>query len=80
MTMFLPLPLSATSGRTETFLQVGYIVLTGNGCVSTLTSPEKPTDPHLWPIISVDEKHYNHWWHGKKNYATYNKHVSLIHS
>jgi hypothetical protein len=44
-----------------------------------ITSPKKPTDPHLWLIVSFDEKHYNHWWHGKKNYATYNKHVSLIH-
>jgi hypothetical protein len=47
--------------------------------VCPLASPEKPTGPHLWPIIPVDEKHYSHWWHEKKNYATYNKHVSLIH-
>jgi hypothetical protein len=33
MTLFSPLPLSAISGRTETFLHVGSIVLTGNGCV-----------------------------------------------
>jgi hypothetical protein len=46
--------------------------------VCLLASPEKPTDPHLWPIVSVDKKHYNHWWHEKKNYATYNKHASLI--
>jgi hypothetical protein len=27
--------------------------------VCPLASPEKPTSPHLWPIVSVDEKHYN---------------------
>jgi hypothetical protein len=27
--------------------------------VCPLASPEKLTDPHLWPIISVHEKHYN---------------------
>jgi hypothetical protein len=47
--------------------------------VCPLASPKKPTGPHLWPIVFVDEKHYNYWWHGKKNYATYNKDVSLIH-
>jgi hypothetical protein len=47
--------------------------------VCLLASPEKPIGPHLWPIVSVDEKHYNHWWHEKKNYATYNKHTFLIH-
>jgi hypothetical protein len=34
--------------------------------VCPLASPRKPTGPHLRPIISVDEKHYNHWWHGKR--------------
>jgi hypothetical protein len=33
MTMFLPLPLSATLGQTKTFLLVGSIVFTGNGGV-----------------------------------------------
>jgi hypothetical protein len=31
-----------------------------------LASLEKPTDPHLWSIVSIDEKHYNHWWYGKR--------------
>jgi hypothetical protein len=56
----------------------GSIVLTGNGCVPPV-SLEKTIGPHLCPIVHVNEKHYNHWWHGKKNYATYNKHVSLFH-
>jgi hypothetical protein len=43
-----------------------------------LASPKNSTDPHLWLIVSVDEKHYNQWWHGKKNYATLSKHISLI--
>jgi hypothetical protein len=47
--------------------------------VRPLASPEKSIDPHLWSIVYVDEEHYNHWWHGKKNYATCNKHVYLIH-
>jgi hypothetical protein len=25
-----------------------------------LAFPENATGPHLWPIVSVDEKHYNH--------------------
>jgi hypothetical protein len=78
MMMSLLLLLSAISGRTKTFSHATSIVLTGNGYVSTCI-PEKPTDPHLWPIVPVNEKHYNHWWHEKKNCATYNKHVSLIH-
>jgi hypothetical protein len=47
--------------------------------VCPLTSSEKSSGPYLWPIVSIDEKHYNHWWHGKKDYATCNKNVSLIH-
>jgi hypothetical protein len=35
MGMFLPLPLSATFGRTRTLLLAISNVLTGNGCVST---------------------------------------------
>jgi hypothetical protein len=38
MMMFLSLPLSTTLGRTKTFLLVGSIVLTGNGCVSAIIS------------------------------------------
>jgi hypothetical protein len=75
MMVSLSLPLSATSGRTKTLLLVGSTEMV----VYPLASPEKPIGPHLWPIVFVDEKHYNHWWHRKKNYATYNKHVSLIH-
>jgi hypothetical protein len=41
-------------------------------------SPEILIDPHLWPIVPIYEKHYNHWWNGKMNYGTCNKHVSLI--
>jgi hypothetical protein len=59
MTMFLPLPLSATLGQTKTFLHASYIVLQ-EMVVCSLASPEKPTDTHLWPIVSVNEKHYNH--------------------
>jgi hypothetical protein len=33
MMVFLSLPLSATLDRTKTFLHLGSIVLTGNGCV-----------------------------------------------
>jgi hypothetical protein len=76
--MSLLLPLSAISGRTKIFLRAISIVLIGN-VVCPLASPEKPTGPHLWPIVPVDEKHYSHWWHEKMNYATYNKHISLIH-
>jgi hypothetical protein len=25
-----------------------------------LAFPNKSTDPHLWPIVYVDEKRYNH--------------------
>jgi hypothetical protein len=60
MMMSLLLPLSAISGRTKIFLHAISIVLTGNGC-GPLASPEKPIDPHLWPIVPVDEKHYSHW-------------------
>jgi hypothetical protein len=38
MTMPLPLPLSAISGRTKTFLHVSSTVLIGKGCVSTCIS------------------------------------------
>jgi hypothetical protein len=31
-----------------------------------LAFPENSTGPHLWPIVFVDEKHCNHWWHGKR--------------
>jgi hypothetical protein len=44
-----------------------------------LASPENSFDPRLWPIVSIDEKHYNHWCHRKKNYVTCSKHISLIH-
>jgi hypothetical protein len=44
-----------------------------------LATNENSIDPHLRPIVSFDEKHYNHWWHGKKNYATYSNHIFLIH-
>jgi hypothetical protein len=44
-----------------------------------LASPGNSTDPHLWPIVSADEKHYNHCGMRKKNCATYNKHIHLIH-
>jgi hypothetical protein len=47
--------------------------------VCPLASPENSINPPLWPIVSIDRKHYNHWWHGKKNYATCSKHVFLIH-
>jgi hypothetical protein len=43
MTMFLPLPLSATLGRTKTFLLVGSIVFTGNGCVYLHLMTSQPT-------------------------------------
>jgi hypothetical protein len=47
--------------------------------VCPLASPKNSTDPHLCSIVYVDEKRYNHRWHGKKNYATCSKHISLIH-
>jgi hypothetical protein len=78
MMISLLLLLSAISGQTKTFLHATSIVLTGMA-VCPLAFPEKPIYPHLWSIVPVDEKHYSHWWHEKKNYATYNKHVSLIH-
>jgi hypothetical protein len=78
ITMSSPLALLATSGRTNTSLRwVLWYWQEMTAC--PLASPKKPTGLHLWPIVSVDEKHYNHWWHGKNNnYVTYNKHVSLI--
>jgi hypothetical protein len=39
MTMFLLLPLSATSGRTKTSLHVGSIVLTRNGSKGNRVKP-----------------------------------------
>jgi hypothetical protein len=56
MMVSLSLPLSATSGRTKTLLLVGSTEMV----VYPLASPEKPIGPHLWPIVFVDEKHYNH--------------------
>jgi hypothetical protein len=47
--------------------------------VCPLASPENSADPHLWQIVSIDEKCYNHLWHAEKNYATCSKHISLIH-
>jgi hypothetical protein len=34
--------------------------------VCLLASPEKTTDLHLWPIVFIAEKYYNHSWHGKR--------------
>jgi hypothetical protein len=47
--------------------------------VCPLACPKNSTDPRLWPIVSIEGKHYNHWWLGKKNYTTCSKHVFLIH-
>jgi hypothetical protein len=44
-----------------------------------LTFPEKSTNAHLWLIVFVNEKCYNHWWRRKNNYAACSKHVSLTH-
>jgi hypothetical protein len=44
-----------------------------------LASRKNSTDPHLWLIVSNDEKRYTHCWHGKKNYTTCSKHIFLIH-
>jgi hypothetical protein len=65
MTMFLLLPLSSNFGWTKTFLLVSSIILIGNGCMPTCISLNS-TGPHLWLIVSVDKKRYNHWWHGKR--------------
>jgi hypothetical protein len=29
--------------------------------VCPLASLENSTGPYLWPIVSVDDKNYNHW-------------------
>jgi hypothetical protein len=77
MAMFLHLPLSTTFARTNTFCLL--VLLYWHEMVACpLASPKNSTDPHLCSIVFVDEKRYNHRWHGKKNYATCSKHVSLI--
>jgi hypothetical protein len=43
MMMLSPLPLSAISDRTKTFLLVGSIVLTGNGCAHLHLLKNQPT-------------------------------------
>jgi hypothetical protein len=78
MTMLSPLPLTIISDRTKTFFACEFYCIDMKW-LCPLASPEKPIDHRLWPIVSVDEKHYNHWRHGKKSYTTCNKHVSLIH-
>jgi hypothetical protein len=56
MTMIFPLPLSATFGRTMTFLFASSITL-AKKVACPLASPKNSTDPHLCPIVFVDEKH-----------------------
>jgi hypothetical protein len=46
--------------------------------VCPLASPENTIGPHLWPIVSIFEKRYNHWWHGKNNYAICSKLIFSI--
>jgi hypothetical protein len=78
MVMFLPLPSSTTSGRTKIFCLL-VILNWQEMVVCPLTFPKNSIGPHLWPIVSVDEKRYNHCWHSKKNYSICIKYVSLIH-
>jgi hypothetical protein len=47
--------------------------------VCLIASPENSTCPHLWPIVSIDEKTLQSLVAWEKNYATCSKHVSLIH-
>jgi hypothetical protein len=47
MTMFLPLPLLATLGRTKTSLHVGSMILIGKGYVSTSIFPFSSLYPSL---------------------------------
>jgi hypothetical protein len=71
------MPLSAISGRIKTFFLVSCIVLTQNGCVSTCIS-WKTNQSSFMAIVFIDENiTITVAW--EKNYATCNKHVSLIH-
>lgn len=78
MMMPFPLSLSATSGRTKTFLFVSSIILTENGCVFTCIS-WKLNRPSFMVDCICQQKTLQSSWHEKKNYATCSKHVSLIH-
>jgi hypothetical protein len=46
--------------------------------VCQFASPGNSIDSHLWSIVSVNRKHYNHWWHEEKNHAPCNKHIFLV--